>query len=78
MVSEAMKSSVANNTPALSPKDFAAFGVNLVAYVKPVAMEGAQAFSVHAADGTPLTIINDRATAYAAVRQHEMEPLSVH
>jgi len=62
----------------LSPKDFAAFGVNLIAYVKPILVDGGEAFSVHAADGTALTVIAERETAFAAVRQHEMEPLSVH
>lgn len=62
----------------LSPKDFAAFGVDHVAYVKPVTVDGSAAFAIHAADGTPLTVLPAREVAWAAVRQHDMEPLSVH
>jgi len=62
----------------LSPKDFAAFGLNDLAYVKPIEVEGRPRFAIHAADGTALSVVPDRAVADAAVRQHEMEPLSVH
>lgn len=62
----------------LSPQDFAAFGVDHVAYVRPVTIEGVDAFSVHAADGTPLTVLPKRDVAFAAIRQNDMEPLSLH
>jgi len=62
----------------LSPEDFAAFGVDNVAYVKPVLVNGVTAFAVHAADGTPLTVLPDREVASAAVRQNDLEPMSVH
>jgi hypothetical protein len=52
--------------------------VNQVAYIKPVVENGQPAFSVHAADGTQLAIISDRDTAFAAVRSHDLEPVSVH
>ena len=62
----------------LSPQDFAAFGVDLLAYVKPVSLEGNPGFAIHAADGTQLTVVVGRANAFATVRRHEMEPVSVH
>ncbi|MGQ9365521.1 DUF1150 family protein [Azospirillum sp. ST 5-10] len=62
----------------LSAEDFAAFGVDHVAYIKRVEADGAVTFAVHAADGTPLTVLPDRDIAFAAVRQHDMEPVSVH
>lgn len=52
--------------------------LNQVAYIKPVLDNGQPAYSVHAADGTPLAIISDRDTAFAAVRSHDLEPVSVH
>jgi hypothetical protein len=72
------------NTPVvetlrhLSNKDFASFGMNDIAYIKPVSMQGEARYAVHAADGTPLTVVADREVAQAAVRQYEMEPLSLH
>jgi len=62
----------------LSPQDFAAFGVNHVAYVKPVQVKGQSGFAIHAADGTPLTVLPSRDVACATVRQNDMEALSVH
>ena len=38
----------------LSPQDFAALGNDEVAYLRPVVLNGARAFSIHAADGTPI------------------------
>lgn len=62
----------------LSPKDFASFGVNDLAYVKPTLAEGRPAFAIHAADGTALTVVPRHDVALATVRQHDMEPLSLH
>lgn len=62
----------------MSPSDFAAFGVQEVAYVKTVTLEGRQTFEVHAADGTPLTVMPDRETAFVVIRQNDLEPVSAH
>ena len=58
--------------------DFNSFGLEDLAYVKIVDIEGQKLHAIHAADGTPLTVITTRALAFATVRQYEMEPLSVH
>ena len=55
-----------------------ALGVSHIAYVKPVVVNGLAGFAIHAADGTPMAMAGDRATAMAAIMQHEMLPLSVH
>ena len=55
-----------------------ALGVSHIAYVKPVIFNGEAGFAIHAADGTPMAVAVDRATAMAAIVQHEMMPLSVH
>jgi len=55
-----------------------ALGVSHIAYVKPVIVNGEMGFAIHAADGTPMALAGDRATAMAAIVQHEMMPLSVH
>ncbi|TMJ62484.1 MAG: DUF1150 family protein [Alphaproteobacteria bacterium] len=62
----------------LSPGELGMLGMAGVAYIKPVLIEGAEAFAVHAADGTQMAVIPDRDIAFAVVRQHELEPLSVH
>jgi hypothetical protein len=62
----------------LTQAEWQASMLNQVAYIKPVLENGQTAFSVHAADGTQLAIIGDRDTAFAAVRSHDLEPVSVH
>lgn len=60
-------------------QDLAVWGVNDVAYVKAVHKEdGSWLYAIHAADGTQMASMNDRETAFAAVRQNELEPVSVH
>jgi hypothetical protein len=62
----------------LSPADFAALGVQQIAYVKPIMQEGALRFEIHAADGTPVAMLESLDVAMVAVRQHGLEPLRVH
>ena len=62
----------------LSIEQLAQLGVSQIAYVKPVTVNGAHGFAIHAADGTPMAMADDRDVAMAAIIQHEMFPLSVH
>jgi hypothetical protein len=62
----------------LSEQQLAALGVSHIAYVKPVVVNGALGFAIHAADGTPMAVTGDRDVAVAAVMQHEMLAVSVH
>jgi len=62
----------------LSVRDLGLLGMADVAYVKPILVDGAPAFAVHAADGTRMAVIPDRDLAFAVVRQNDMEPVSVH
>lgn len=62
----------------LSEQQLAALGVSHIAYVKPVMVNGVQGFAIHAADGTPMAVTENRDVAVAAVVQHEMLPVSVH
>lgn len=58
--------------------DLAAWGLADVAYVKSVVVDGRRAFAIHAANGEPLGLTQERDVAFAAIRQQEMAPLSVH
>ncbi len=62
----------------LSPTDFATLGMSDLAYVKPVWVDGKIAYAIHAADGTSMAVVNDRALAFAAIRQHDLEAVDVH
>ncbi len=62
----------------LSSREFGNLGLDHIAYVKSVMVDGQKLHSIHAADGTPLTVVGERELAFATVRQHEMNPASVH
>jgi hypothetical protein len=62
----------------MTSKDLASLGLTHVAYVKPVTVEGRIAYSIHAADGTEMGVMEDRDVAFSAIRVHDLEPMSVH
>lgn len=62
----------------ISPEQLAALGMQQIAYVKPVVVNGTTAFAIHAADGTPMAIADGRDIALAAIVQHELVPALVH
>ncbi len=57
---------------------FAALGVSEFAYIKHVVEDGEDAYAIFAADGTKMGVMPNRDVAFAAVVQHDMEPVSVH
>lgn len=63
---------------SLSTDSFAVLGMESLVYIRPVTVNGRRVHIIHAADGTPLSIITDREVALATIRQHEMDPVSVH
>jgi len=62
----------------MSMRELAFFGIQDIAYIRRVVVDGAAAYAVHAADGTQIAVLADRDIAFATVRQHDLEPLSVH
>ncbi len=59
----------------MSDYDLAVLGLEYVAYVKPVTVEGNAVYSVHAADGTEIAVLGNRDIAVATIRHHDMEPV---
>jgi hypothetical protein len=70
--------SKALSAETLSPEALAAFGAPSLVYVKTVAMNGVEAFAVHAADGSPIGLLPSRDEAFAAALQNDLRPMSVH
>jgi hypothetical protein len=62
----------------MSARELAALGVQDVAYIKPILVNDVARYAVHAADGTQIAVLPDRDVAFATVRQHDLEPVSVH
>jgi hypothetical protein len=62
----------------ISTAQLAQLGMQQIAYVKQVTVNGTACFAIHAADGTPMAVAGDRDVALAAIVQHEMVPAQVH
>ena len=62
----------------MSARELALFGMQDMAYIKRVIVNDVAGYAVHAADGTQIAVLPDHNVAFATVRQHDLEPLSVH
>jgi hypothetical protein len=74
----AMNNTLETTSKTLSAEALAAFGAPSLVYVKTVAMNGVEAFAVHAADGSPIGLLPSRDEAFAAALQNDLQPMSVH
>lgn len=86
-----MNTSLNNETPTVSVEMLAALGGPNLVYIREVAAKelagdlpdevlepGMKLYAVHSADGTRVAVVNDRDAAFAAARQNNMVPVSVH
>jgi hypothetical protein len=62
----------------ISAQEFALLGMQDVAYIRRVVVNDEAGFAIHAADGTEVAVLPNRDLAFATVRQHDLEPVSVH
>jgi hypothetical protein len=62
----------------ISAEELAQLGMQEIAYVRPVVVDGSACFGIYAADGTPMAIAGGLDVAIAAIMQHEMVPTQVH
>jgi hypothetical protein len=62
----------------MSAHELALLGMQDFAYIKRVVVDGDSGYAIHAADGTQIAVLPDRDLAFATVRQHDLEPVSVH
>jgi hypothetical protein len=67
-----------NDIRKISPQDLALLGLQDMAYLRSLTMDGTDGFGIFTADGTQVAFAPNRALAEAAVRQYELEPVSVH
>lgn len=69
---------VVERLKSISPTEFAHLGMEEIAYVRRVIVDDEPVYEIRAADGQAMGVSRDRDTAFAAIRQHELEPVSVH
>lgn len=63
---------------SLSEQDFLTFGVQHVAYIRPVTLMNKNVFAIHAADGTPISITESEKLALQAIAHHDLDAVRVH
>ena len=68
----------AQNSPSISAQDFMALGLDDLAYVRAMEIDGQTVFAVHAADGRQLAVLPSREVAFSTVLKNDMTPVSVH
>jgi len=62
----------------ITPQDLALLGMQSMAYLRAIMVDGTPGFGIFAADGTQVAFAPTRALAVATVREHDLEPVSVH
>ncbi len=62
----------------MSEREFSILGLNDLAYVSQVVVDGKHVYSIHAADGTMIDVMDDPGLAFAAAHRYDLEPVSVH
>ncbi|MFX4220607.1 MAG: DUF1150 family protein [Thalassobaculum sp.] len=62
----------------ISQEALGTLGLNQIAFIKPVREENGEHFVVHAADGTAVRLFPSRELAELAIRQNDLQPVSLH
>lgn len=74
----AQKDNMSDMLKNLTEKDFLGLGVHNIAYIRRINVEGKKSYSIHAADGTPLSVMEDESSALSVIYQNDMEAITVH
>lgn len=61
----------------ISEQDFLTLGTGHIAYIKPVKVMDRQAFALHAADGTALTLTDTSESAHALASQNDLDTVTL-
>ena len=71
-------SALAARLQQMPAQDFAQWGVDQIAYVKPTRVGKAVIYTIHAADGQPLAQAATYDLAAASIVQNDLEPVTLH
>ncbi|HRQ60410.1 MAG TPA: DUF1150 family protein [Alphaproteobacteria bacterium] len=62
----------------LSHQDFLNFGVQQIAYIKPIKLDEGKGYAIHAADGTALSVMDSLDGAITLARHNNLYPVTIH
>lgn len=63
---------------SISEQDFLALGTGHIAYIKPIKLMDKNAFALHAADGTALTLTDSSESAAELAEQNDLDTVTLH
>ena len=66
------------NRHKISPEALASLGGPNLAYIRAVAVSGGTGWGIFSATGQAMGVVDGRDNAFAAARQHDLEPVDVH
>lgn len=72
------KTQAPDASPPMSAQDFAEWGSDNVAYIRPLDLEGRTIYAIFTAGGLQLGLAESLDLARAAVIQNDLEPVNVH
>jgi hypothetical protein len=73
-----MQKQIVDGLRAMSPEAFAMLGAPTIAYVKEITSAEGPMYGVFAVTGQQVGVFVNRDQAFAAARQHDLEPVSAH
>lgn len=62
----------------LNAQDFLSYGVQHLAYIRPVVENGKSMYGIFSADGKPLVFLDSQSAALTTILQNSLEPVAVH
>jgi len=68
----------ATTLKGLSSQDFLTFGIHDIAYVRKIDTQGQEGFAIHAADGTPLSVMDTMDEAIQLIEHNDLASAHVH
>ncbi len=63
---------------AMQDQDLLNLGIHDLAYIRQVRVDDKVSYMIHAADGTPISSREDRASALATILGNDLEPTTLH
>jgi len=57
----------------LDPQDFLTFGVEQIAYIRQTVIDDQDVYAIHAADGTPLSVMESYSDALSAIYTNDLD-----
>jgi hypothetical protein len=67
-----------SGVPVITRQQLLALGLNAVAYVRNVEVDGGTAVAIFAANGQRLAVVRDHDTAIAAAWENGLSPVTIH